>query len=213
MTSKARVKTCLTCKSNFTEKYGDSNKQWEKRLYCSIECNNRSAKRKPKIFEGLLKKQVKRKGCWSWSGSKDSHGYGILSSRKGRGGSPEKAHRVSYEYYIGSIPDGIVVRHKCDNPECTNPNHLELGTQKDNVADMMKRGRFNPVVIGNLKRYTSLSAEQVKEIELIKFVGVNGRGEGETMKDVAKKYKVSVCTIKKVKDGIYPLSTKRNKDV
>jgi hypothetical protein len=105
---------------------------------------------KVSIFDRLLKFQIKRDGCWGWSGSKDGRGYGKISSRAGRKGSPEKAHRVSFEREYGEIPKDLNVCHSCDNPECTNPNHLFLGTQKDNMRDCSKKGRLNSKSLNNL---------------------------------------------------------------
>ncbi|MBO2700796.1 HNH endonuclease [Shewanella algae] len=102
------------------------------------------------IFNRLKKKQVIGDRCWSWSGYKDDKGYGLLSNRNGSGHSPERAHRVSYELNFGEIPDGLVVRHTCDNPECTNPEHLVLGTQKDNMRDCSNRNRLNIKSLENL---------------------------------------------------------------
>ena len=62
-----------------------------------------------------------------------------------------KAHRVSYEMANGPIPDGLIIRHKCDNPNCVNPKHLESGTQKDNMLDASFRGRINPKSLLNLR--------------------------------------------------------------
>lgn len=151
MTVKNRSKKCLNCGREFFEKARDSNKQWESREYCSMACNNSSEKRVTCIFDRLERFQVKRDGCWSWSGSKDRRGYGTISNRNQGTRSPEKAHRVSYEKHYGEIPSGLIVRHKCDNPECTNPEHLELGTQKENMRDCSMRNRLNPKSFDNLK--------------------------------------------------------------
>lgn len=194
MTKLKRTKKCLTCSAVFTERYGDSHSQWSNRIYCSITCNNSSPTRVTSIFERLEKYQIKGDGCWSWSGAKDGNGYGILSNRKGRGFSPEKAYRVSYELFKGVIPEGLCVRHSCDNPECTNPDHLEVGTHKDNMQDKSKRGRINPISFKNLNRKKSLDDHQVREILSMKLAGKNGKG-GVTKKELAEKYNVHPDTI------------------
>ena len=74
--------------------------------------------------------------CWKWTGYTDGR-YGLISIK----GKEEKAHRASYQTFVGEIPKGMVIRHKCDNTLCVNPNHLELGTQLDNMKDMADRGR------------------------------------------------------------------------
>jgi hypothetical protein len=77
--------------------------------------------------------------CWEWKASKNKKGYGQLSNIKGQ---PNYiAHRLSYELFVGPIPDDMWVLHDCDNPPCVNPNHLHLGTVKDNVREMFERGR------------------------------------------------------------------------
>ncbi len=76
-------------------------------------------------------------GCWLWTAGKTGPGYGQLLL----GSKPMLAHRYSYELYVGSIPKGMVVRHKCDTRSCVNPDHLELGTVADNNRDMIDRGR------------------------------------------------------------------------
>lgn len=150
MTVKGRVKICLNCGSEILEGKRESNSQWERRSFCSMKCNNSSEKRVANIFDRLNRYQVKGGGCWQWSGAKDSEGYGLLSNRKGAGFSPEKAHRVSYEKANGKIDLGLNVCHKCDNPECTNPDHLFLGTQKENMKDCSVKGRLNPKSLQNL---------------------------------------------------------------
>lgn len=79
--------------------------------------------------------------CWAWTGRKDAFGYGVV--QLGRGEPRTGAHRVSWELHVGPIPEGMQVLHHCDNPECTNPSHLFLGTPLDNMLDASAKGRLN----------------------------------------------------------------------
>ena len=75
--------------------------------------------------------------CWEWISSKNNSGYGNFSVN----GVTNRAHRVSYFIFNKNIPQGMCVLHKCDNRSCVNPNHLFLGTHKDNMCDMDTKGR------------------------------------------------------------------------
>ena len=79
-------------------------------------------------------------GCWLWTGGVAGNGYGYLSLGR-RSEGMEYAHRVSYRIHVGMIPNHKMVLHKCDVPNCVNPDHLFLGTQFDNMQDCSKKER------------------------------------------------------------------------
>lgn len=83
---------------------------------------------------------VKTNSCWIWMGSRNKKGYGQISQHR-RGLRPLQAHRASWEMQFGKIPDGMHVLHRCDDPSCVNPDHLFLGTPKQNTHDMMHKER------------------------------------------------------------------------
>ncbi len=89
-------------------------------------------------------------GCWNWTGKPSTIGYGQFSWA----GYVAPAHRHSYLEFNGPIADNLVVRHKCDNKLCCNPDHLELGTQRDNIRDYLERGN----------RSYALTDEKVREV-------------------------------------------------
>ncbi len=85
----------------------------------------------------LARRIIDARGCWLWQGATSDNGYGtIIKDRK-----YERAHRLSYEIFVGPVPAGQVVRHKCDVTNCINPAHLAVGTQADNIRDAVSRGR------------------------------------------------------------------------
>ena len=90
------------------------------------------------LSERFWQKVKASDGCWEWLGSKNPKGYGTIQ-RNGLG--TNVASRVSWELHFGDIPDGLFVCHHCDNPGCTNPEHLFLGTNKDNQQDSKRKGR------------------------------------------------------------------------
>ncbi|WP_369811150.1 HNH endonuclease signature motif containing protein [Hymenobacter mellowenesis] len=85
---------------------------------------------------------IRQEGCWKWLAATTKGGYGRFKVGK----FLAMAHKVSYQFINGPIPEGLLVRHTCDNPTCVNPAHLELGTQKDNMQDRIIRGR-NPSLL------------------------------------------------------------------
>ena len=111
-----------------------------------------------------------------WAKSRNKDGYG---RRKFRGQSMG-AHRAAWIETNGAIPGGLVVRHKCDNRACVNIDHLELGTQAENMMDCSVRRTFN----------SKLTEDDVKDI----------RTSSETLKFMAEKYSVSETTISRIRN-------------
>jgi len=136
----------------------------------------------------FLKKVNKTDDCWIWLGAKKTRsGYGNFFYRK----KVIHAHRASYLIFIGSIPDNLYVCHHCDNPSCVNPKHLFIGTQDDNMKDMIKKNRSGNTK-GSKNGNSKLSEGDILEI----------RQSEEYSFVLAKKYSISptqVCNIRKRK--------------
>jgi hypothetical protein len=113
--------------------------------------------RKP-LKERFFKFIKKCRGCWQWKGATYTKGYGEIGDGKRAIG----AHRVSWKLYYGYVPKGLCVLHRCDNPPCTNPKHLFLGTRGDNNRDKVKKWRH---LYGEKHHATTLSQTQVAQIK------------------------------------------------
>lgn len=95
-------------------------------------------KLKPTTLQRFNEKwSVDENGCHIWNACTDKDGYGLFKMNE----KAIRSHRVSYQLHKGAIPKGMKVRHICDNPACVNPDHLILGTQKQNVQDKIERYR------------------------------------------------------------------------
>jgi hypothetical protein len=106
----------------------------------------------------------KTDGCWLWVGGKSPSGYGLISVGKKSEGT-RSVHRLSYEMHHGPIPKGFVVMHSCDNRACVNPDHLSVGTHKDNTDDMIAKGRKRTVApLGTQNGKSLLTEAQVRYI-------------------------------------------------
>lgn len=112
-------------------------------------------------------------GCWIWTAYKTPLGYGAFCLA-----GKILSHRLSWEYANGPIPVGMFVLHKCDVRSCVNPEHLFLGTQKDNMADRNAKGRYAK---GETHKQTKLTNADVLAI----------RADTRTSRVVAREYSVS----------------------
>jgi len=131
-------------------------------------------------------------GCSEWQHSKNGSGYGQCN-RFGSGSG--LAHREMWILEKGPIPDGLLVLHHCDNPPCAAMDHLWLGTQQDNVDDMIAKGRMRTVAtLGEAQWNAKLTADEVREI----LARIN---VGETQTSIADIYGVSVSTINLIARG------------
>ena len=137
-------------------------------------------------------------GCWIFTGAINEAGYGIVGTG-GRGQPNDRAHRITYRHYCGPIPDGMFVCHSCDTPSCCNPDHLFLGTNQDNVNDMVRKGRNskpprNPHVVGSVHPGSKLTEEKVREMRELS-------AQGWKQRELAERYGVVHQTVSKVLSG------------
>lgn len=127
--------------------------------------------------------------CWEWKASKTKKGYGSFGFLIGT----EYAHRVSWILCYGEIPDGLFVCHKCDNRSCVNPNHLFLGTAKDNSEDMVNKGRS---IVNERNPMSKLKETDVKNIRDLLSVGKFSQ------RKIAKMFGVSSATVSFIGSGL-----------
>lgn len=120
------------------------------------------------LIARFWEKVEKSPGCWEWKANR-CNGYGRIGLTRKRG--YVFAHRLSYELHFGSIPDGLKVLHRCDNPGCVRPDHLFLGTMGDNNRDRAQKGRSRPV-----KGEThGMSKMTDRDVQSIRQLHKNGR--------------------------------------
>lgn len=131
----------------------------------------------------------KKQSCWEWQGALRA-GYGAYKYK----GKVVAAHRFIWELKNGTIPKGLFVCHKCDNPKCVNPSHLFLGTPKDNVIDAIKKGRINPKKQKGIRTFKPSPVAKLTKVLVKEIRGRYLKGD-TTYRQLAKEYKVSRQTI------------------
>lgn len=133
-------------------------------------------------------------GCWDWCGNvPDGRGRATIN------GLTELASRFTFKLWIGEIPDGMLVCHHCDNPLCVRPDHLFLGTHKDNSQDMANKGRsalqrYPDLTLGERNPSAKLTWDEVSAIR-------SERPGGGRIKALAEKYGVSLVAIEKIRSN------------
>lgn len=135
-------------------------------------------------IERFFEKVEKTSSCWLWKAHKNQKGYGMFHYKKDM-----SAHKFSYLLHKGDVPKTMFVCHKCDTPSCVNPEHLWLGTNKENVQDSKDKGRnIRPTARGSLNHNSKLDETSVREIK-------NLLKEGMNKKEISRRFKISYPTI------------------
>ena len=154
------------------------------RSYLKLRPELKPVKTPIERFESLIER-VPLAGCWLWTGAVNKNGYGKVKIER----KHLTAHRWSWMIHKGSIPDGLHVLHRCDVPGCVNPEHLWLGTNKDNDADKRAKGRH---FVQPIHREAKLTDEQVQEIRRL-----HGK---ESIVGLAKKFGVHHSQISRIQN-------------
>jgi hypothetical protein len=173
--NRAEERSCEHCGDPFL---GLVSRQPNTGRFCSRQCA-----RSRKDADRFWSKVAKRERCWEWLGSQDRFGYGVIGASQHQ--RARKAHRVSWELHNGPIPEGLYVLHRCDNPPCVRPEHLYLGTDKENARDRASRhrGRENRQ-LGQANANVKLTEEDVRAI-------LAALQTGATQQSVADRFGVS----------------------
>lgn len=147
---------------------------------------HRAAHTARRPLEQMFWERVEKRGqddCWQWTGTLSKRGYGAIKYDH----RSLRASHISYELHFGSIPNGLVICHTCDNPGCVNPKHLFAGTQLENMQDCHRKGRYSPVD-GQLNPNSKLTESDVIEIRRL-------AANGESQAALARQFGVTKANI------------------
>lgn len=147
------------------------------------------ARRQPRSLTFRLWSRVDKSadpdGCWLWQGSVNDRGYGqVRDEPVGNAirGIKITTHRAAWTLTHGTIPEGMGVCHRCDNPRCVNPSHLWLGTHAENLGDMKTKGR---AARGDRSGTARLNSNQVRVIRKVLTAGGCARTDLAVLVDVS----------------------------
>lgn len=156
--------------------------------FCSIPCFQQWFKeQKPLEKRFWSKVQITDLfSCWTWVACRNKDGYGIMQINN----KSTLAHRTAWELCNGPIPARTCVLHKCDNRSCINPSHLFLGSQQDNITDMMNKGRH----VASKGEHSGVSKLTEKDVLAIRSL----KQQRITNESIAAKFGISQSTVYKI---------------
>lgn len=183
-------KTCAQCGEVFSRNKSFGAEQWEAARFCSRKCAGSSlsktlAERRPALAEKFNSFFDRTAGCWEWKGTIEGYGYGVMDHASKR----YRAHVLALEFDGRPVPAGMVARHHCDNPRCVKPDHLCVGTIKENVNDAVNRGR---IARGERNSNARLTSSDVLSM----------RGFPGSFTEIAEKFGVSRPTVTRAIKGL-----------
>lgn len=187
-----RLKPCLNCGRDFwCVPFNDDPTNGFEKKYCSNACYR--AKQWHEDPDARMWAKVDKNGpngCWVYKGARDRRGYGRPGRLTGGKNGRFYAHRRAYEIYIGPIPAGMLILHRCDNPPCCNPDHLFLGTDADNTADKIRKGRSG--CDGERNVHAKLTEDAARVVKAEYRFWREGSIKRSNAKELASRY--GVCT-------------------
>lgn len=124
--------------------------------------------------ERFWQKLDRQGSCWLWNGSRNADGYGRLKQQA----KWVRAHRFAYRLVHGPLPDGLLVCHRCDVRNCCNPDHLFLGTSRDNNRDMIEKGRARFQGAVGLNRGEANARAKLSAADVVAIRAAHSAGEG-----------------------------------
>ena len=182
---------CLQCGETLIRRKGEARTVFARRKFCCVRCGRQyfGARRRDRSTPLQAVERIGWSvvnGCWEWNGAR-SGGYGVYGTQVTSAGE-RLAHRLAYIAWNGPISPDQVVRHRCDNPPCINPDHLELGTHADNMNDAKVRGR---TARGEAHGRSRLTESDVLDIRA-------AAGSGESHRSIGARYGLNKYTVGKI---------------
>ncbi len=145
------------------------------------------------VYDGIMEKVIPSGECLIWGGAVVHGGYGVVM----RSGRHVRLTRFLWERFHGPIPPGLCVRHKCDDPRCCNVEHLELGTHRENMRDMVARGRHARAGGNRPGEGNSIARLCEEKVILARIL----HGKGISYAEIARRFHVNEGTIRPAVQG------------